>query len=59
MALTSHSRSRWNEILTRQDAFRGLKFTFLDQEAKRQFLFSITGDAPQVVEEGENDALGT
>jgi hypothetical protein len=41
-----------------QDHFRRLKFNYLEQEAKRNFLFSITGDEPQGVQPGENEALG-
>jgi hypothetical protein len=38
--------------------FRNLKFKYLEQEAKRSFLFSITGDEPQRVMPGENEELG-
>lgn len=41
-----------------KDYFRRLKFKFLEQEAKKSFLFSITGDVPQRVMPGENEALG-
>jgi hypothetical protein len=34
-----------------------LKFTYLEQEAKRNFLYSITGDEPQGVQAGENEDL--
>ena len=31
---------------------------YLEQEAKRNFLFSITGDEPQGVRPGENEERG-
>lgn len=34
-----------------------MKFTYLEQEAKRNFLYSITGDEPQGVQAGENEDL--
>ncbi|RXK36705.1 hypothetical protein M231_06012 [Tremella mesenterica] len=43
------------EMEAQKDYFRRLKFTYLEQEAKRNFLFSITGDEPQVVPPGENE----
>ena len=52
------SRASWSAA-ERQDYFRRLKFTYLEQEAKRNFLFSITGDEPQSVAPGENERLGS
>ncbi|GFZ46197.1 hypothetical protein JCM24511_04444 [Saitozyma sp. JCM 24511] len=45
------------EMEAQKDHFRRLKFNYLEQEAKRNFLFSITGDEPQGVQPGENEAL--
>ena len=46
------------ELINVQDCFRRLKFNYLEQETKRNFLFSITGDDPRAVSPGENEALG-
>lgn len=46
------------ELIKVQDCFRRLKFNYLEQETKRNFLFSITGDDPRAVSPGENEALG-
>ena len=35
-----------------------LKFTYLEQEAKRNFIRSIMVEDPRQVPEGENEALG-
>ncbi|WWC69508.1 uncharacterized protein I206_103450 [Kwoniella pini CBS 10737] len=43
------------EMVSQKDYFRRLKFTYLEQEAKRHFLSSIMGDEPQRVEPGENE----
>ncbi|WRT67088.1 uncharacterized protein IL334_004054 [Kwoniella shivajii] len=43
------------EMESQKDYFRRLKFTYLEQEAKRHFLSSIMGDEPQRVEPGENE----
>ncbi|KAK8870084.1 hypothetical protein IAR55_000654 [Kwoniella newhampshirensis] len=43
------------EMESQKDYFRRLKFTYLEQEAKRHFLASITGTEPQRVEPGENE----
>ncbi|KGB74278.1 hypothetical protein I307_05009 [Cryptococcus deuterogattii 99/473] len=43
------------EMKAQKDYFRKLKFTYLEQDAKRHFLASITGDEPQRVEPGENE----
>ena len=45
------------ETDAQKDYLRRLKFTYLEQEAKRNFLFSITGEEPQGVLPGENEAL--
>lgn len=42
----------------KQDYFRRLKFTYLEQEAKREFLDSITGDEPKGARPGENEERG-
>jgi len=41
-----------------KEYLRRLKFTHLEQEAKRKFLVSITGDEPQRVQPGDNEELG-
>ncbi|CAD6569536.1 MAG: hypothetical protein TREMPRED_005287 [Tremellales sp. Tagirdzhanova-0007] len=46
-----------DEMEAQKEYFRRLKFTYLEQEAKRYFLFSITGDEPQGVQPGENEQL--
>ncbi|ODN84746.1 hypothetical protein L202_00625 [Cryptococcus amylolentus CBS 6039] len=45
------------EMNAQKDYFRRLKFTYLEQGAKRHFLASITGEEPQRVEPGENEEL--
>ncbi|WWD15623.1 hypothetical protein CI109_100045 [Kwoniella shandongensis] len=47
------------EMESQKDYFRRLKFTYLEQEAKRHFLASITGTEPQRVEPGENEERET
>ncbi|KAL7422301.1 hypothetical protein Q5752_002947 [Cryptotrichosporon argae] len=46
-----------DEMEAQKDYFRRLKFTYLEQEAKRNFLYAITGDEPPSVSQGENEAL--
>ncbi|WWC61172.1 uncharacterized protein I303_103752 [Kwoniella dejecticola CBS 10117] len=43
------------EMESQKDYFRRIKFTYLEQQAKRHFLSSIMGDEPQRVEPGENE----
>ncbi|ORY33785.1 hypothetical protein BCR39DRAFT_519226 [Naematelia encephala] len=43
------------EMAAQKEYFRRLKFNYLEQEAKRKFLVSITGDEPQGVQPGENE----
>ncbi|WVO12826.1 hypothetical protein L204_100434 [Cryptococcus depauperatus] len=43
------------EMNAQKDYFRRLKFAYLEQDAKRHFLASITGEEPQRVEPGENE----
>ncbi|WVQ78048.1 hypothetical protein IAT38_000129 [Cryptococcus sp. DSM 104549] len=43
------------EMISQKEYFRRLKFTYLEQDAKRHFLASITGAEPQVVQPGENE----
>ncbi|WVR05241.1 hypothetical protein IAU60_002253 [Kwoniella sp. DSM 27419] len=43
------------EMESQKEFFRRLKFTYLEQEAKRHFLSSIMGDEPQQVQPGENE----
>ncbi|WVQ71594.1 hypothetical protein IAR50_001134 [Cryptococcus sp. DSM 104548] len=45
------------EMNAQKDYFRRLKFTYLEQGAKRHFLASITGEEPQSVAPGENEEL--
>ncbi|KAK4684696.1 hypothetical protein P7C73_g5473, partial [Tremellales sp. Uapishka_1] len=45
------------EMESQKDYFRRLKFNYLEQEAKRNFLYSITGDEPQNIQPGENEEL--
>lgn len=47
-----------DEMDAQKEYFRRLKFTHLEQEAKRNFLFTIMGDEPQGVQPGDNEALG-
>lgn len=42
-----------------QRTFRDVKHKYIEQEAKRAFLHAITGDAPEVVRDGEQDELAT
>ena len=41
-----------------QDYLSKLKFTYLEQDAKRNFLQAVTIEDPQGVPAGENEALG-
>lgn len=41
-----------------QDYFRKLKFKFLEQDAKLEFLAAISGDEPKVLQMGENEEKG-
>ncbi|WWC90102.1 uncharacterized protein L201_005035 [Kwoniella dendrophila CBS 6074] len=43
------------EMESQKEYFRRVKFTYLEQEAKRHFLSWIIGDEPQRVEPGENE----
>lgn len=41
-----------------QDFFRKLKFKYLEQEAKLEFIQSITSESPKLLEPGENNQRG-
>ncbi|WVQ70141.1 uncharacterized protein L199_008366 [Kwoniella botswanensis] len=43
------------EMESQKEYFRRLKFTYLEQEAKRHFLSSIILEEPPTVEQGENE----
>ncbi|WVW83168.1 hypothetical protein I302_105186 [Kwoniella bestiolae CBS 10118] len=43
------------EMESQKEYFRRLKFTYLEQEAKRHFLSSIMLEEPPTVEQGENE----
>jgi len=55
---TSNPLGMAAERAAQKEHFRRLKFKHLEQEAKKSFLFCITGDTPQRVLPGENEELG-
>ncbi|WVF72244.1 hypothetical protein IAT40_007056 [Kwoniella sp. CBS 6097] len=45
------------EMQSQKDYFKRLKFTYLEQEAKRHFLASVMGEDPQTVQPSQNEEL--
>jgi hypothetical protein len=52
------SHGRVHDHANAQEYLSKLKFTYLEQEAKRNFIRSIMVEDPRQVPEGENEALG-